>query len=60
MVYFRIPQLKTKILSSIKIPDDIIVQEWRGTEYALEDEVLKVNSKIDSMFDWDNKFYSFI
>lgn len=63
IAYIKIPQFRTKLLESIKKHDfDQNINEWRGTEWRLEDPISddKRDKHLLNFFDWETHFYRFV
>ena len=61
IAFFRIPEFRKKLLENLKNKEDVVIDEWRGTEWGLYEEIKeeKKNQMIVSLFDWDSEFYAF-
>ena len=63
IAYFRVPEFRKKMLEKIRnAVKDIQIDEWRGTEWKLEDDISeeKKNKQIVALFDWENDFYVYL
>lgn len=64
--YFRIPKFRNEVLAAITRADDPEIEEWRGTEFSLNEEShlegqqQEGKSAFSLMFDWENHFYRVI
>ena len=38
IAYFKIPEYREKFLQCVSNDDDVIIDEWRGIEYLLNDD----------------------
>ncbi|EGR29965.1 hypothetical protein IMG5_145140 [Ichthyophthirius multifiliis] len=63
IAYFRIPEFRQKLLKQLTKQEDPQIQEWRGTEYKLDEQEnlnLIKNKEFLKLFDWDNEFFKYI
>jgi hypothetical protein len=62
IAYFRIPEFRNKLLENLIRKEDPIIDEWRGTEWGLDEEILEEqkNQQFVSLFDWENEFYVYL
>lgn len=63
IAYFRIPEFRKKLLERIfKQIKDIKIDEWRGTEWNLDEQIdnEKKNQQFVALFDWENDFYVYL
>jgi hypothetical protein len=63
IAYFRIPEFQRSLLKCLTKPDDPLIQEWRGTEYDINNisaEEEKKNLHFIALFDWEKEFYRFL
>ena len=63
IVYFRIPEFRKKMLGRLYDEiKDINIDEWRGTEWKLEEDIddEKKNKQFVSLFDWQGCFYVYL
>jgi hypothetical protein len=63
IAYFKIPEFRIKLLDSIKKHDfNQPINEWRGTEWVLEDPISddKRDKHLLNLFDWEKNFYRFV
>lgn len=63
--YLRIPQFREQLLEAITHKSDGVIEEWRGTEVALEDEVdveqrRKNDPDLSYVYNWQDNFYDII
>ena len=60
IAYFKIPEFRKKLLDNlIEANKGIEIDEWRGTEWQLDSEIINSNrnQELLSLFDWDKDFY---
>ena len=62
IAYFKIPEFRVKLLECIKKVNVIEINEWRGTEWKLDDAITddQRDLYLVKLFNWENAFYKFL
>jgi len=62
IAFFRIPEFRKKLLKCLIRDDDPDINEWRGTEFLLEDDgpTDRREAQLAALFDWENEFHKYL